>query len=266
MFSNGLTRILLSKKRITGLALVPLSTSSFPIFHPLGSTVTEKHIRSLPSVAMVKRKNSALAQPSLNTPPLPLPSFENLAPPELKPAARPQRSSRKPLPTSTNPDQNPDILDGQEALRASPDADEKDERFNLRRTGVDTDQQVKNGGGSTPSLISEEDSSLSDLSDVESPSKTAPPKTQSQKPTTKLASKKTKDDIAAEPKESKKETQFLDPEADGEEEADEEEIQAALSRPPPVNSDYLPLPWKGRLGYVCAIKHKNCGLPAANCP
>lgn len=28
------------------------------------------------------------------------------------------------------------------------------------------------------------------------------------------------------------------------------EIQEALSRPPPVNSDYLPLPWKGRLGYV----------------
>ena len=47
-----------------------------------------------------------------------------------------------------------------------------------------------------------------------------------------------------------KESQFLDPEAEGDEEADEEEIQAALSRPPPVNSDYLPLPWKGRLGYV----------------
>ena len=30
----------------------------------------------------------------------------------------------------------------------------------------------------------------------------------------------------------------------------EEDVQEALSRPPPVNSDYLPLPWKGRLGYV----------------
>lgn len=27
-------------------------------------------------------------------------------------------------------------------------------------------------------------------------------------------------------------------------------VKEALSRPPPVNSDYLPLPWKGRLGYV----------------
>jgi UV DNA damage endonuclease len=40
------------------------------------------------------------------------------------------------------------------------------------------------------------------------------------------------------------------PEADSEEIADEEEIKEVLSRPPPVNSDYLPLPWKGRLGYV----------------
>ena len=44
-----------------------------------------------------------------------------------------------------------------------------------------------------------------------------------------------------------------DPEAEGAEEADEEEIKEALSRPPPVNSDYLPLPWKGRLGYVCLV-------------
>jgi hypothetical protein len=41
-----------------------------------------------------------------------------------------------------------------------------------------------------------------------------------------------------------------DPEAEGDELADEDEIKEALSRPPPVNSDYLPLPWKGRLGYV----------------
>ena len=28
------------------------------------------------------------------------------------------------------------------------------------------------------------------------------------------------------------------------------ELKLEGSRPPPVNSDYLPLPWKGRLGYV----------------
>lgn len=42
-----------------------------------------------------------------------------------------------------------------------------------------------------------------------------------------------------------------DPEDDEEAELDEEEVKEALSRPPPVNSDYLPLPWKGRLGYAC---------------
>src|SRR5262249_22200072 len=40
------------------------------------------------------------------------------------------------------------------------------------------------------------------------------------------------------------------PEAHSEGITDEEEVKKALSHPPPVNSDYLPLPWKGRLGYV----------------
>lgn len=48
----------------------------------------------------------------------------------------------------------------------------------------------------------------------------------------------------------------IDPEATegphGEDELEnEEEVREALFRPPPVNSDILPLPWKGRLGYVC---------------
>lgn len=45
----------------------------------------------------------------------------------------------------------------------------------------------------------------------------------------------------------------LDPESDEDVPADPEELQDALGRPPPVHSNYLPLPWKGRLGYVsCA--------------
>lgn len=42
----------------------------------------------------------------------------------------------------------------------------------------------------------------------------------------------------------------LDPESDEDVPVDAEELQEALGRPPPVNSSYLPLPWKGRLGYV----------------
>ncbi|KAL1867760.1 UV-damage endonuclease [Paecilomyces lecythidis] len=43
----------------------------------------------------------------------------------------------------------------------------------------------------------------------------------------------------------------MDPESDEDIPVDPEEFKEALSRPPPVNSDYLPLPWKGRLGYAC---------------
>ena len=42
----------------------------------------------------------------------------------------------------------------------------------------------------------------------------------------------------------------LDPESDEDVPVDAEELKEALGRPPPVNSSYLPLPWKGRLGYV----------------
>lgn len=42
-----------------------------------------------------------------------------------------------------------------------------------------------------------------------------------------------------------------DPEAEGDEEVDEEEVKQAPSRPPPVNSDYLPLPGKERLNCAC---------------
>lgn len=37
-----------------------------------------------------------------------------------------------------------------------------------------------------------------------------------------------------------------------EEKADSEVVERTARRPPPVNSDVLPLPWKGRLGYVSA--------------
>lgn len=42
----------------------------------------------------------------------------------------------------------------------------------------------------------------------------------------------------------------LDPESDDDIPLEEDELKDALGRPPPVNSSYLPLPWKGRLGYV----------------
>lgn len=53
----------------------------------------------------------------------------------------------------------------------------------------------------------------------------------------------------------------VDPEEGPTGEEDEEEVKEAHSRPSPVNSDYLPLPWKGRLGYVRCPPTSTLHLP-----
>lgn len=109
---------------------------------------------------------------------------------------------------------------------------------------MDVEKQVKK----------EEDDEESPLSDIESPAKQKKAATKGKAEKAKGKEAKTEPAAkavpTAKPKDNTKDIHFLDPEAKDEEEADEEELQAALSRPPPVNSDYLPLPWKGRLGYV----------------
>lgn len=190
-------------------------------------------VKFLPSGEMVKRKRlstNAAAEP-VATVPTPVVESQLVTPPSKRARTSRQTASKvKKEPLSTNPEENANIIDGTQALRASPDSD-------------------------VPSLVNgqDSDSPLSELSDVHSPVKTAAaarsqnaaealkPENSASGP--KAVKKQTEKDKIKEP-------QFLDPEAEGEEEADEEEIKAALSRPPPVNSDYLPLPWKGRLGYV----------------
>ena len=179
---------------------------------------------------MGKRKSLSTVVPeSINAAlSIPPPTFDDPTPPSKRRANQRRISQPKPDTGSTNPDKNANVLDAPEALRASPDASEQDERMDLEKAGMDVANQVKE---------EDSDSPLSEMSDVEPPTATKKGK---------VTAATTRKDI----KTPVKEQLFLDPEADGEEEADEEEIQAALSRPPPVNSDYLPLPWKGRLGYV----------------
>ncbi|KAL4891557.1 UV-endonuclease UvdE-domain-containing protein [Aspergillus ambiguus] len=57
----------------------------------------------------------------------------------------------------------------------------------------------------------------------------------------------------------------LDPESDEDVPVEAEELQEALSRPPPVNSSYLPLPWKGRLGYACLNTYLRYANPSVFC-
>ncbi|TVY27326.1 UV-damage endonuclease [Lachnellula hyalina] len=162
----------------------------------------------------------------------------------------------------TNPDHNADIVDGKTALRASPDADEKGESLDVqkvaqepRRTSVKTNGIKEENGGSP-------------LSDLGTP---APPSLQKQKksPTkSSVAAKKGSDEIkafkveqaakkAAAMKVKKEDDEDewekrVDPDGDEDGPTDDiDTIKNEAARPPPVNSNYLPLPWKGRLGYAC---------------
>ncbi|KAJ5120862.1 uncharacterized protein N7515_010250 [Penicillium bovifimosum] len=57
----------------------------------------------------------------------------------------------------------------------------------------------------------------------------------------------------------------LDPESDEDIPLEAEELKEALGRPPPVNSSYLPLPWKGRLGYACLNTYLRYSTPSVFC-
>lgn len=145
---------------------------------------------------------------------------------------------------ATNPDLNVDVIDAPNALRASPDSDVNEDIV--------------------PGVVKKEDSPLSDAPATIEPPETKPAKKrapkkaktendsnepQKQKPAKKTAVKKEPGNEDSNDVTSKETND--DPEADGDDVANEDEIKEALGRPPPVNSDYLPLPWKGRLGYAC---------------
>ncbi|CAG8152105.1 unnamed protein product [Penicillium salamii] len=57
----------------------------------------------------------------------------------------------------------------------------------------------------------------------------------------------------------------LDPESDVEIPLEADELKEALGRPPPVHSSYLPLPWKGRLGYACLNTYLRYSTPPVFC-
>lgn len=151
--------------------------------------------------------------------------------------------------TLTNPDKNQHVVDGPEALRASVDAEEAD--------GLHTQKEEDQA---TPSLAVKpmSDSSLSELSPMSSPTTTdhatvARSKVRSGDDGINKESTAPTEGLRYQPV---KEPAYYNLEAEIDEEADEG-VQDALSRAPPVDSDYLPLPWKGRLGYVCKENQSN---------
>jgi len=149
----------------------------------------------------------------------------------------------------TNPNKNAEVLDAPDALRASPDSDVNEDIVPGR---------VK--------LEDASDSSLSDVPEVEPPKKKqkggkkkdSATKTNGTAPTTPATPAS-----SAKPKAKTGENDTYDPEGEGEgdEGVTEEEVKEALLRPPPVNSGYLPLPWKGRLGYACLCTYLRFSNP-----
>jgi len=183
----------------------------------------------------------------------------------LKPP-KPKRQASRRTKVDTNPDHNGDILDGKTALRASPDADETGESLDVAKVAPPKTSPRTNGTNGIKKEAKVQDDSDSPLSDLGELPVAA--KKQKKSPTkSSIAAKKGSDEIkafraeqaakkAAETKVKKEKDgdewdNRQDPDGDDVgpvEEADVLKLEAA--RPPPINSDYLPLPWKGRLGYV----------------
>ena len=201
-------------------------------FRPRAVTISHLTVLnpySLPLFSMApKRKRSApsIVEDVSTSNPMPPPTLVNGT---AKPQGRMSRRSSK---AATNPDVNSQVLDGPAASRASPD-----NQINAK-IAPDVDS----------------DSPLSDAPDFVEPPKKKDRTTGRTSKATRVKVDPTDAGLSEKsgPKTNKSEDapQPADPEAEGDEEANEEEIKEALSRPPPVNSDYLPLPWRGRLGYV----------------
>ncbi|QSZ35128.1 hypothetical protein DSL72_007993 [Monilinia vaccinii-corymbosi] len=211
-----------------------------------------------------RRRSSVAAKPTVDSGSTPiLPPSQSTS---VKPPARPSRQSSRRGKPDTNPEQNADIVDSKAALRASPDADEAGESFDLKKIGVPI-TPAKENSVNFPIKNEESDSSLSDVGDeLLAPTPAKKQKKMSTK--SSVAAKKGSDEIkafvaeqaakkAAEKKMKKvgHEDEWdkrVDPDGDDEGQAeDADAIKLEARRPPPINSDYLPLPWKGRLGYAC---------------
>lgn len=175
----------------------------------------------VPAMGRTKMRRSELPMPTGVTQP---------------PRRQSSRVSASAVIARTNPE--PEVFDGVVALHASPDGHE------------DSSQQ--------PTLQTSDMNGSADENEIHQ----AETKVKRKKATTPSHVKVEKEESKMEPVSSKATNVAgpADPWLDGgpegengqeEECEDEAEFKEALSRPPPVHSEYLPLPWKGRLGYAC---------------
>ncbi|KAI9729415.1 MAG: hypothetical protein M1818_008522 [Claussenomyces sp. TS43310] len=219
----------------------------------------------------LKRKRSSVATPQTNG----LSSLHEinhethlLQPQQNEKAAKaaafePARQQSRREKVNTDPDGGTGVVDGQAALRASPDADGAGESFSIKTASRKRRQQIPT---KEPLMRDPSDSSLSELDEVTIKQATTPKKVRKTPTKSSIAAKKGSDEIKVFKAEqaAKKAAQLVvkvepsdgmmpaDPEGDdaGPNE-DADAVRREAARPPPVNNDYLPLPWKGRLGYAC---------------
>ncbi|KAK0335369.1 hypothetical protein LTR59_009059 [Friedmanniomyces endolithicus] len=218
-------------------------------------------------MAATKRKRSAIeaSKPALNSD----------APPFKRRASTRNAASVAAL---VNPDVNGDVLDAPNATRASPDSSVNEDIVSapLLKTGVDEESDLSDAPAvvEPPKRKGRAKKAQDAGEGVRKAEETIGAVVDAAAAHTTVAAKKARrktikqeedDDTgttapttakAAPLKKGKKpiddEVATRDPEAEGDEDApDEAEVNEASLRPPPVHSDYLPLPWKGRLGYAC---------------
>lgn len=249
------TKPIIETFRLGYRSLAARAFSCFPVY-PDRVSKTVLCVELPSNKLMAKRKaHSSLEQESPPTTiPIPVTPFDNSLPSKRRASQRIASQPRvEPAPANHNGDLN--ARDGGEAIRASPEVEELDERLKTGKVVMDRESHVKKEDKD----IDDSDSPLSDLSNTDSAVKAGNSKFKSKLAgyigdksgiTDERTDGGTTVQVTKIKQQPAKGYLFLDPEAEGDEEADEEEIQAALSRPPPVNSDYLPLPWRGRLGYV----------------
>ncbi|KAI9661377.1 MAG: hypothetical protein M1831_003110 [Alyxoria varia] len=167
-----------------------------------------------------------------------------------------QRGRAKAVPP--DPDVHDDVLDAKSDLRASPDGE-----ANEKLAG----ELVNGRAAGSESPLSEPPADVKEEEGVDEVEK--PPKKRSK--SAKNKSSQQTDAAAGFEAVPTKATQedgdtLNDPEASDQDlAADLSEIKEASHRPPPVNSSYLPLPWKGRLGYACLCTYLRFANPSIFC-
>lgn len=132
-----------------------------------------------------------------------------------------------------------DAPDGIVAKDFTEPTDEPDSK-KAKKTPTKASRAAKKGADEIKAFIAEQAA-------LKAANGTATPEATPKKPRGKAAAKvKTEEDVDAA-------VLNRDPEADEPDDGEKEDVETEkkeAARPPPVNSDYLPLPWKGRLGYV----------------